>query len=185
LIHSFWTTAVIANAAVRFATLADAAGIAAMSRELIEHGLPWRWRRERVASAIRDADTNVVVVGEPGAIIAFGLMAHADDDAHLLLFAVSRAHQRRGIGSALLLWLEAVARSAGARRIRVEARRDNEAARCFYNEHGYHERALRRAMYSARMDGVLLEKWLRQAGSAEAGPPAAGGQAPSPRHTGP
>ena len=147
--------------AVRLAVPADAAAIAMLSRDHIEQGLPWRWRPERIVRAIRDRDTNVVVVGEPGAIVAFGIMSYNDDDAHLLLFAVQHSSRRRGIGSALLKWLEEVAGSAGARRIRLEARRDNPAARHFYSEHGYHERALVHSMYCGIADGVLLEKWLR------------------------
>ena len=151
----------LSHHAIRLATLADAAAIAALSRDEIEQGLPWTWQAQRVRRAIRDPDTNVVVIGPPGAVIAFGLMFHADDDAHLLLFAVQRAQQRRGVGSALLQWLEAAAQAAGARRIRVEARMDNVAARSFYNEHGYHEGDVAARMYSGRLDGVRLEKWLR------------------------
>ena len=151
----------IAGIAIRMATLADAADIAQISRDEIEYGLPWSWRRARVARSIRDEDTNVVVVGPPGAILAFGIMSYLDDDAHLLLFAVRGSHQRQGIGSAVLRWLEAVAHEAGVKRIRVEARRDNLAARSFYNDHGYHERAISKGMYSDQEDGVRLEKWLR------------------------
>jgi len=147
--------------AVRLATRADAAAIAAMSREYIEQGLPWSWRTGRVARAIAAPDTNVVVVGPPQALLAFGIMGYLDADAHLLLFAVHHAQRRQGIGSAVLGWLEEVARAAGSKRIRVEARRDNEAARNFYCEHGYHELAIRPAMYSGVLDGITLEKWLR------------------------
>src|SRR5687768_14390500 len=113
----------IADVAIRFATLADAAGIAHMSRDAIEQGLPWRWTPARVRRNIRDPNTNVVVVGEKDALVAFGIMFYAEDDAHLLLLAVRGNRQRGGIGSAVLLWLEEAARAAGARRIRVEARR--------------------------------------------------------------
>jgi len=154
----------ISHLTIRFATPQDAAAIAALSRAEIEHGLPWSWREPRVRQAIADPDTNVIVVGPPGAVAAFGAMFYADDDAHLLLFAVHRSQQRQGVGSALLQWLEEAARAAGARRIRVEARMDNEAARSFYNERGYHEREIVRRMYSGRLDGVRLEKWLREAG---------------------
>lgn len=150
----------ISDLAIRLATLADAADIAHMSRDSIERGLPWRWTVGRVTRAIKDPNTNVVVVGEPGAIAAFGIMFYAEDDAHLLLLAVRCTRQRRGVGSAVLLWLEAAARSAGAKRIRVEARRDNDAARSFYNEHGYQERVIKTAMYSGIADGICLEKWL-------------------------
>ena len=151
----------IADVAVRFATPADAGAIARMSRDEIEHGLPWRWTPQRVAHSIGDPDTNVVVVDGRDGMAAFGIMFHADDDAHLLLLAVHHAAHRSGIGSAVLLWLENAARAAGARRIRVEARRDNPAARNFYGEHGYHERSIRPGMYSGVLAGIRMEKWLR------------------------
>lgn len=153
----------LADTLVRLAVPADAGTIAAMSREYIEHGLPWSWLPARVERAIRNPDTNVAVVDAPGpvgALAAFGIMSYRESDAHLLLFAVHHRRRREGLGSALLGWLEEVARTGGARRIRVEARWDNVAARNFYSEHGYHERALRKAMYSGTLDGVLLEKWL-------------------------
>jgi ribosomal-protein-alanine N-acetyltransferase len=149
--------------AVRLATLADAADIAAMSRDYIERGLGWSWTEERVARAIKHSETNVAVVGERGALVAFGIMSYPDDDAHLLLFAVRPAHRRKGVGSALLGWLEEVARSAGAKRIRVETRRENVAARNFYGEQGYHERVIAKRLYRGLEDGIKLEKWLRGA----------------------
>ena len=151
---------------VAIATSGDAAAIAAMSRALIEYGLEWRWRPERVARAIADPDTNAAVVRRDGEVIAFGIMEYLDDDAYLVLFAVRASHQRQGVGSALLRWLEAVARAAGSQRIRVDARRDSVAARCFYNEHGYHERLLKARWYGDAVDGIRLEKWLRVQASA-------------------
>lgn len=151
----------IADVAVRIASLTDAAEIAAMSRDYIEQGLPWTWTEARVARSIRTPDTNVVVVGERGALVGFGIMSYLEDDAHLLLFAVRRSHQRKGVGSAILRWLEKVARTAGAHRIRVECRRDNSAARNFYGEHGYHEFVITKRMYRGLADGVNLEKHLR------------------------
>lgn len=151
----------IADVAIRRATAADAPAIARMSRDLIEHGLPWRWTTQRVARTIREPNTNVVVVDGKDGLAAFGIMFYAEEDAHLLLLAVHPGAQRGGIGSAVLHWLEAAARSAGSKRVRVEARMDNDAARSFYNEHGYHERVIRSAMYSSALAGVRLEKWLR------------------------
>lgn len=159
----------MADASVRLAGPEDAAAIAALSRDLIEHGLPWRWREARVGRAIAAHDANVAVIGPSGAPQAFGIMSYRDDDAHLLLLAVHPAHQRQGLGSAVLVWLEQVARSAGAARIVLEARRSNDAARSFYNEHGYHERAIAPSMYGGAIDGVRLEKWLRPRDASAAG----------------
>ncbi|HEY5757043.1 MAG TPA: GNAT family N-acetyltransferase [Steroidobacter sp.] len=150
-----------ADVAVRLARAADAADIARMSRDYIEDGLPWTWTAGRVEAAIREADINVVVVGERGAISAFGIMSYPDDDAHLLLFAVRQTHRRRGVGSAILRWLEQAADTAGAKRIRVECRRDNGAARNFYCEHGYQELSITTKFYRGLKDGIHLVKWLR------------------------
>jgi len=132
-----------------------------MSRDLIEYGLEWRWRTDRVVRAMADPDTNVVVLRRDEGLIGFGIMEYLDDEAYLVLFAVAKSSQRQGVGSALLRWLEAAARAAGSQRIRVDTRRENIAARCFYNEHGYHERILASRMYGKAVDGVRLEKWLR------------------------
>jgi ribosomal-protein-alanine N-acetyltransferase len=148
---------------IRLAVPGDAGEIAAMARELIEQGLPWTWRPARVLAAIRNPETNVAVVRASGELVAFGVMEYLESDAYLVLLAVGRAHQRRGIASALLRWLEASAAVAGAQRIRLHARRDNVAGRAFYNEHGYHEVTIQPGRYSARVDGIRLEKWLRPA----------------------
>jgi len=150
----------VCGSSVRLATLADAAEIAAMSRDFIEQGLGWSWNVDRVERAIRDPDINVAVVSEAGAILAFGIMSYREEAAHLLLFAVRRSHQRQGIGSRILEWLETVARSAGITHINVECRRDNSAARNFYGEHGYHERVISKGYYSGVEDAIRLEKWL-------------------------
>ena len=145
---------------IRLATSDDAAGIAAMSRDEIEQGLPWSWTEGRVAHAIGNPEANVIVAGPPGALGAFGIMTYVGDDAHLLLFAVARSHRRQGVGSAMLEWLESVAREAGVRRVRVECRRGNDAARNFYGEHGYFESAISRGYYRGLEDAVVLEKHL-------------------------
>jgi ribosomal-protein-alanine N-acetyltransferase len=147
--------------AVRMAAIADAIALATMSRELIECGLPWTWRPERIRKAIVAANTNVAVVREEGTVSAFGIMEYLEDDAYLVLLAVQRSKQRRGIGSAVLRWLEASAMAAGSSRVRVDARRDNAAARSFYNEHGYHEVRIKARSYGGLVDQVRLEKWLR------------------------
>ena len=64
------------------------------------------------------------------------------------------------VGSAILRWLEDVARTAGARTIGLECRRSHAVARNFYGELGYHEHAIARGYYRGREDAVRLEKWL-------------------------
>ena len=145
---------------IRLATRDDAAGIAAMSRDEIEQGLPWSWTEGRVSRAIANPDANVIVATSHGALCGFGIMSHVGDDAHLLLFAVAAGRRRQGVGSAMLEWLETVARDAGGRRVRVECRRSNDAARNFYGEHGYYERTIVHRYYRGVEDAIVLEKHL-------------------------
>jgi [ribosomal protein S18]-alanine N-acetyltransferase len=145
---------------LRLATRDDAPAIAAMSRDEIERGLPWSWTEGRVTRAISNPETNVIVAGPAGSLAGFGIMSYIGDEAHLLLFAVAATHRRRGVGSAMLEWLEAVARDAGVRRVAVECRRTNDAARNFYGEHGYHEVTIVRRYYRGLDDAIALEKHL-------------------------
>jgi ribosomal-protein-alanine N-acetyltransferase len=153
---------------IRIARAQDARGIARMSRDLIEYGLPWTWQPARVAGAIAAEHTNVIVVREDRDLVGFGIMEYLDEDAHLVLFAVRPASQRQRVGTQILAWLEAAAIVAGAKRVRLEARRENAAARHFYNEHGYHEITIKSRMYSGAIDGIRLEKWLRPAATSDA-----------------
>jgi ribosomal-protein-alanine N-acetyltransferase len=143
---------------IRLARPADAARIAAMSRDYVEAGLGWRWTPARVLRMIRDRDTNVALAEADGALAGFGIMRYADDEAHLLLFAVAPAQRRRGLGSHLLAWLEQAARTAGIELIFLEARLGNTAARAFYRAHGYRELARLPRYYADREDAVRLGK---------------------------
>jgi len=148
---------------IRLAVAEDAVAIASLSRTEIEYRLPWRWTPSRVRGAIADPATNVVVASEGGSFIAFGIMVYRDVTAHLLLLAVRPSARRRGIGSAVLAWLEKVASVAGVTTIRLEARRDNAAALAFYRNHGYAERATVWGMYLGMADGVRFEKVIAHA----------------------
>ena len=120
------------------ARTADAATIARLSRDLIEHGLPWSWTVERVAASVRRRDALVVVARDDvGRIGGFGIMRYGDDDAHLDLLGVHPGLRRRGLGRRLLQWLEQPALEAGIRSVRLEVRESNFGARRFYERLGY------------------------------------------------
>ncbi len=153
-----------ATASIRHATRDDALTIAEMARDLIEHGLAWSWTRERVLRSLRHPDTNAIVAVRDGARVGFGIMKYGDDDAHLLLLAVLPVAARRGVGRALVAWLEGSARIAGLRRISVEARMRNAAARAFYLHLGYGPREVLPGYYSGREAGVRMVKDLRPPG---------------------
>lgn len=150
---------------IELATSADARGIADLSRDAIEQGLGWSWTAPRVLKALRDDATNVIVArrhtkAHVEQVAGFAIMKYGDDTAHIVLFAVSEAHRRSGIGTALLRWLETTARTAGINTIQLEARATNREARAFYQQVGFNEIGVRVSYYRGVEDAVRFEKGL-------------------------
>ncbi|MDP9045146.1 MAG: GNAT family N-acetyltransferase [Pseudomonadota bacterium] len=125
----------------RLAVSGDAVAIAALSRDRIEQGLGWRWTAPRVLGTLQDRHCNVVVAEHAvdAGLLGFGIMKYHDDEAHLLLLAVAAHAARRGIGGAMLRWLERSALVAGVGQVYLESRAGNQAARAFYARLGYRE----------------------------------------------
>lgn len=149
---------------LRLAGRADAPAIARLSRDRIEQGLGWSWTAPRVLRSILDAQTNVVVAREAAQMLGFGIMKYRDDDAHLLLLAVRSPSCRRGVGTALVAWLERSASVAGIGQVVLEARSSNDTARAFYRRLGYRDMKTLPGYYQGHEAGVRLAKdlWLGQ-----------------------
>jgi ribosomal-protein-alanine N-acetyltransferase len=147
---------------IRLATAAEAPAIAAMSRDLIERGLEWRWDAARVRHCLRDRACNVAVASLQERVCGFGIMKYRENEAHLNLLAVDPACQGRGIGTAIVAWLEDCALTAGIGVAYVEARSANTVARAFYRRLGYKEFALAAGYYQRTEDAVRLAKDLWQ-----------------------
>jgi ribosomal-protein-alanine N-acetyltransferase len=150
----------IVHHAIRLATPADARRIAGMSRDFIETGLGWRWTSDRVLQCMHDAATNVIVAEHAGRVTGFAIMEYADESAHLLLLAVQEPTRRRGIGAAMVAWLETTALIAGIGAIHLDSRAGNGNARAFYRALGYNEIKMIPRFYRGREDGVRIAKDL-------------------------
>jgi ribosomal protein S18 acetylase RimI-like enzyme len=124
---------------IGLATLADARSIALISRDEIEHGLRWNWTPPRVRRAIEDRETNVVAARRGTVLIGFALMKYRSDDAHLLLLGVTPGYRRKGVATAMLMWLEETLRVADIAAIQVEVRASNRVALAFYAKLGYEQ----------------------------------------------
>jgi [ribosomal protein S18]-alanine N-acetyltransferase len=126
---------------LRLAAPADAAPIAAMSRDLIESGLPWTWTPERVARNLVHRDTLVLTARDDERLAGFAIMQFGEQRAHLSLLAVRPEYQRRGMARRMLQWLTTSALTAGIAGIHLELRETNLAARRFYLKQDFAETA--------------------------------------------
>ena len=87
------------------ANTGDAQAIAMMSRDLVELGLGWEYRRERIVGMIADRDTTAIVARDGARIAGFAIMTFGQERGHLVLLAVRPSHQRCGVAHRMLAWL--------------------------------------------------------------------------------
>jgi ribosomal-protein-alanine N-acetyltransferase len=149
------------NLTLRLAVPADAAPIAAMSRELIEAGLPWTWTPERVARTLAQRETLVLTARDGERLAGFAIMQFGDERAHLSLLAVRPEYQRRGIGRHMLEWLIESALTAGIASVHLELRESNRGARRFYLNQGFAETARIPGYYRGAETAVRMLRQIR------------------------
>jgi ribosomal protein S18 acetylase RimI-like enzyme len=124
---------------IRPARTSDAATIAAMSRDLIEAGLGWKYDAPKVASLIAEPDVLSLVACDRLGLAGFAIMQFGDERAHLVLLAVHRRCQRQGVARRLMQW-----------------RAGNEAARAFYRAMGFTDAGLLCGYYRNRESAVRM-----------------------------
>jgi len=108
-------------------------------------------RSERVYLAAIAGDE---LVGYAGALLAV-------DDAHVTTIVASPDHQRRGIGSRLLLELVERCVSLGATGLTLEVRAANTAAQAMYRQFGMTPVGVRKGYYQPDDEDALV-MWARE-----------------------
>jgi ribosomal-protein-alanine N-acetyltransferase len=78
------------------------------------------------------------------------------EEAEILNLAVDSTRRRQGIGSLLMQNALAACKAVGARKIFLEVRDSNEAARKFYLRMGFTEVGRRREYYSRPLEDALI-----------------------------
>ncbi|MFG3435680.1 ribosomal protein S18-alanine N-acetyltransferase [Nonomuraea sp. NPDC047897] len=101
-----------------------------------------------------------VVAVIDGEIVGYAGLAAAADQADVQTIAVLEAHQRTGIGGAMLAELLGEARRRGAREVFLEVRSDNPRARAVYEHFGFEEIGTRRRYYDDGTDAIMMRKKL-------------------------
>jgi len=148
-----------------FARRHEAPTLALMARDLIEAGLGWEYRAERITRLIDSRETVALVARDAGDVIGFAVMTFGDERAHLTLLAVSPTYQRRGIARRMLAWLLESACVAGISSLHVELRAGNTAARRLYRSVGFVETLRLPGYYRGRESALRMIRMLRAPGA--------------------
>ena len=146
---------------LQLADLGDAPMLAAMSRDLIEAGLGWRYRAQSLRHLIGDPEAVTLVARSAAAVAGFGIMQFGDERAHLMLLAVDPAVRRRGVARRIVQWLVASAATAGVATIHVELRAGNAGAYALYRSLGFAETLRVPGYYAGRETAIRMLRLLR------------------------
>jgi len=122
---------------------------------------PWSARDFRECSA---SGIPFLIAEEDGVVAGYAVAHHAADEAEILNLGVAPAHQRRGLGRALVERLMALLADRGVHAVYLEVRESNAAARRLYQQLGFRTVGRRPAYYRHPVEDAVI---LRTAIAAE------------------
>jgi len=118
---------------VRNMTEADLDRVLAMEQEMFSDP----WPRSAFTEQIDGDGWGAVVAEVDCAVIGYGCYFAVDVEAHLTNIAVDPAFRRKSVAKTLLDTILQRATGAGCDYLLLEVRQSNDAARAFYEKHGF------------------------------------------------
>jgi len=91
-------------------------------------------------------------------IVGYASFRYVGKQGDVNTVAVSRDQQGKGIGTALMNWLESQAALRNVKEIFLEVRSDNEAALKMYASRSYERIDVRRNYYGNTIDAIIMRK---------------------------
>lgn len=134
---------------LREATLDDAPALARIARDALPEG----WSEASLRTVLARAGACALTT-EP--VVGFVLGWQIADEAEILTLAVERDFRGQGHGRALVVDLLARFREAGVKRVTLEVRSSNDAARALYGSLGFAEAGQRTGYYRDGEDALVL-----------------------------
>ncbi len=134
---------------------ADLAAVMRVMEDSFDPAFGEAWTAPQCAGLLPMSGVWLSLAREQEAVVGFALARVVGDEAELLLLAVDRSSQRKGVGQMLLDRFATVAASKGAEQLHLEVREGNHAV-SLYRRNGYREVGRRRNYYSGR-DGQLFD----------------------------
>ena len=142
---------------VRRMTMEDGAAVAEMEHQLF----PDAWSEKSILETLQRPNTICLIVEKAGRTAGYLLAYTAADEAEIARIAVVKELQRQGAARALLTELEAVCIAERIKKILLDVRCKNSAARALYESAGFKEDGIRQRFYEdPAEDAVLMSREL-------------------------
>ena len=140
---------------------ADLAAVMRVMENSFDPAFGEAWTAPQCAGLLPMSGVWLTLAREGEAVIGFALGRIVRDEAELLLLAVHRFSQGKGVGQLLLNRFGVIAASKGAEQLHLEVREGNHAV-SLYSRNGYREVGRRRNYYNGRggqlFDALTLAK---------------------------
>lgn len=118
---------------------------------------PSPWSREAFRRELGDRYFSTYLVAEASQkVFGYTGFFRLYNEGHITNLAVQPKFQRRKIGTLLMLELIKIALSEGVKKLTLEVRRSNLAARAFYQKFGFREMGVKKNYYSDTKDDALI-----------------------------
>ena len=137
-------------------TIDDLDAIAALEKECF----PDPWNRRMLADSFLSDNFFGVLLEENGALVGYGGMSIAVDEAEIELVAVSEMYRRCGRGRKIVDDLLEIARQRNVKRIFLEVRVSNASAQRLYLQCGFAGLYCRTRYYPDGEDAIVMKKEL-------------------------
>lgn len=137
---------------VRRMTMEDGAAVAEMEHQLFSDA----WSEKSILETLDQTNTICLIAEKAGRTAGYLLAYTAADEAEIARIAVVKELQRQGAARALLTELESVCGSEGIKKILLDVRSGNSAARALYENAGFKEDGIRQRFYEDPVEDAIL-----------------------------
>ena len=142
---------------VRRMTMEDGAAVAEMEHQLF----PDAWSEKSILETLEQPNTICLMADKAERTAGYLLAYTAADEAEIARIAVVKELQRQGVARVLLSELEAICGSQGIKKILLDVRCGNSAARALYEAAGFKEDGIRQRFYeNPAEDAILMSRQL-------------------------
>lgn len=137
---------------VRRMTMEDSAAVAEMEHQLFSDA----WSEKSVVGTLEQPDSICLMAEKAGRTAGYLLSYKVADEVEIARIAVIKELQRQGVARALLAELDAICQAGGIRRILLDVRSGNRAARALYESAGFKEDGIRQHFYEDPVEDAIL-----------------------------
>lgn len=140
---------------IRRMVMEDGAAIAELEYSLFRDA----WSEKSILETVKQPGAICLTAEKAGRTAGYLLAYTAAGEAEIARIGVVKELQRQGVGRELIKTLETIGKQSGIKRILLDVRCKNKAARALYEREGFTEDGIRKSFYSnPEEDAVLMSK---------------------------